>query len=55
MAVVPDNLLGEGLPPIFEVQAVKPVPTIYIGTYPTIKVISETIKAMSEKAWVQMY
>jgi hypothetical protein len=48
MAVVPDNLLGEGLPPIFEVQAVKPVPTIYTGTYPTIKVISETIKDRSD-------
>lgn len=48
MAVVPDNLLGEGLPPIFEVQAVKLVPTIYTGTYPTIKVISETIKDRSD-------
>ena len=48
MAVVPDNLLGEGLPPIFEVQAVKPVPTIYTGTYPKIKVISETIKDRSD-------
>ena len=45
MAVVPDNLLGEGLPPIFEVQA---VPTIYTGTYPKIKVISETIKDRSD-------
>lgn len=44
MAVVPDDLLGEGLPSIFEVQAVKLVPTIYTGTYPTIKIISETIK-----------
>nr|DAD76090.1 MAG TPA: hypothetical protein [Podoviridae sp. ctIi96] len=48
MAVVPDNLLGEGLPPIFEVQAVRLVPTIYTGTYPTIKVISETIKDRSD-------
>lgn len=48
MAVVPDDLLGEGLPPIFEVQAVKLVPTIYTGTYPTIKVISETIKERSD-------
>ena len=48
MAVVPDNLLGEGLPSIFEVQAVKLVPTIYTGTYPTIKVISETIKDRSD-------
>ena len=40
--------LGEGLPSIFEVQAVKLVPTIYTGTYPTIKVISETIKDRSD-------
>ena len=33
MAVVPDNLLGEGLPSIFEVQAVKLVPTIYNQGY----------------------
>lgn len=48
MAVVPHNLLGEGLPPIFEVQAVKLVPTIYTGTYSTIRVISETIKDRSD-------
>lgn len=48
IAVVPDDLLGEGLPPIFEVQAVKLIPTIYTGTYPTIKVISETIKDRSD-------
>lgn len=48
MAVVPDDLLGEGLPSIFEVQAVKLVPTIYTGTYPTIKIISETIKDRSD-------
>lgn len=48
MAVVPDTLLGEGLPSIFEVQAVKLVPTIYTGTYPTIKIVSETIKDRSD-------
>lgn len=48
IAVVPDDLICEGLPPIFEVQAVNLVPTIYTGTYPTIKVISETIKDRSD-------
>jgi hypothetical protein len=48
MAVVPDNLLGEGLPPIFEVNAIRMVPTIYTGTYPTIKVLSGTIKDRTE-------
>lgn len=48
MAVVPDDLLGEGLPSIFEVQAIRLVPTIYTGTYPTIKVISDTIKDRTE-------
>ena len=44
MTVVDENLLGENLPDIFEVQAIRLVPTIYTGTYPTIKVISESIK-----------
>ena len=44
MAVVPDDLLCEGLPSIFEVQAIRLVPTIYTGTYPRIKINMETIK-----------
>lgn len=48
IAVVPDDLLGEELPSIFEVQAIRLVPTIYTGTYPTIKIISETIKDRSD-------
>lgn len=48
MAVVDDDLLGENLPNIFEAQAIKLVPTIYTGTYPTIKVISETIKERAD-------
>lgn len=44
MAVVPDNLLGEGLPSIFEVNAIKLAPTIYTGKYPTIKILSGTIR-----------
>lgn len=48
MAVVPDDLLGKGLPSIFEVQAIRLVPTIYTGTYPTIKINMETIKDRTE-------
>lgn len=48
IAVVPDNLLGNNLPAIFEVQAIKLAPTIYTGTYPTIKINSETIKDRTE-------
>lgn len=44
IAVVDENLLGENLPAIFEVQAFKMAPTIYTGTYPQIKINSETIK-----------
>lgn len=44
VAVVDENLLGEDLPSIFEVQALKMAPTIYTGTYPQIKINSETIK-----------
>lgn len=44
IAVVPDDLLGLGLPSIFQVQAVRTVPTIFTGTYPTIRIIPETIK-----------
>lgn len=48
IAVVPDDLLGNNLPAIFEVQAIKLAPTIYTGTYPTIKINSETIKDRTE-------
>lgn len=43
MAVIPDDMLGKDLPLIFEVQAFKMPSTIYTGTYPTIKINSETI------------
>ena len=48
MAVVPDTLLGEGLPSIFEVQAIRLAPTIYTGACPTIKVLSGTIRDRTE-------
>lgn len=44
VAVVDENLLGENLPYIFEVQALKLPATIYTGTYPQIKINPETIK-----------
>ncbi|MDR1459494.1 MAG: hypothetical protein LBI60_04705 [Bacteroidales bacterium] len=47
IAVVPEDLFGD-VPSIFEVQAVRTVPTIYTGTYPTIRIISETIKDRTE-------
>lgn len=48
VAVVPDDLFGEYLPSIFQVQALRTVPTIYTGTNPTIRILSETIKDRTE-------
>jgi len=48
IAVVPDDLLGEDLPPIFQAQAVRTVPTVFTGTYPTIRIISDTIQERSD-------
>lgn len=48
IAVVPDDLIAPGLPSIFQVQAVRTVPTIYTGTYPTIRIIPETILDRTE-------
>lgn len=45
VAVVDENFMDCGeVPNIFEVQSLKQAPTIYTGTYPTIKVNIETIK-----------
>lgn len=41
MAVVPDDLFGIDVPNIFQVQAVRTVPTIYTGAYPTRIVIDK--------------
>lgn len=49
VAVVPDNLLGEDLPMIFEAQAFKMPETIYTGTYPQIKINTDTIKDISKE------
>lgn len=49
VAVIPNDLLGENLPTIFEVQAMLLPATIYTGTYPTIKVNSDTIVDKTEE------
>lgn len=49
VAVVDDDMLGENLPTIFEVQAYKMAANIYIGTYPQIKINTETIKDRTEE------
>lgn len=43
VAVIPDEMLGDNLPNIFEVQAFKIPSTIYTGTYPQIKINTGTI------------
>jgi hypothetical protein len=48
VAVVPDDMLGDDLPSIFEVQAFKIPATIYTGTYPQIKINTDTIKDRTE-------
>lgn len=42
VAVVPDEFLGEGNSDIMEFQAMLPPPTIYTGTYPTLRIMPET-------------
>jgi len=49
VAAVDDNMFGENLPSIFEVQAFKMPSTIYTGTYPQIKINSETIKDRTDE------
>ncbi len=48
IAVVDDNFLGD-VPTIFEMQALNPAPTIYSGTYPTIRVITDSVKDVTEE------
>lgn len=48
IAVVPDDLFGKNLPSIYEVQAVRTVPNVFTGTYPTIRIISDTIKSRED-------
>jgi hypothetical protein len=48
VAVIPDDMLGNDLPSIFEVQAFKMPSTIYTGTYPQIKINTDTIVDRTE-------
>ena len=48
IAVVPEDIFGDNLPSIFQVHAIRTVPNIYTGTYPTIRLITETIKDRSD-------
>jgi hypothetical protein len=43
VAVIPDDMLGSDLPLIYEGQAFLMPATIYTGTYPQIKINSDTI------------
>lgn len=44
MAVVPDYLFGVEVPNLFQVQAVRTVPTIYTGIYPTIRIVIDKLE-----------
>lgn len=45
IAVVPDDLFGVGeMPNIFQCTCVRTVPNVFTGTYPTIRIFTETIK-----------
>lgn len=48
MAVVPDDLFGVEVPSIFQVQAVRTVPTIYTGTYPTIRIVTDKLEERTD-------
>lgn len=48
MAVVPDDLFGIEVPNIFQVQAVRTVPTIYTGAYPTIRIVTDKLEARTD-------
>lgn len=43
VAVIPDDMLGKNLPDIIEGQAYLMPATIYTGSYPQIKINSDTI------------
>lgn len=48
IAVVPNDLLGKHLPEICEMEAFKLPSTIYTGTYPQIKINTDTIKSRED-------
>lgn len=49
VAVIPDDMLGKDLPSICEGQAFLMPATIYTGTYPQIKINSDTIVDRTEE------
>lgn len=48
VAVIPNNMLQENLPNICEMEAFMMPKTIYTGTYPQIKINTDTIKDRSD-------
>lgn len=44
IAAVDEDIFGKNLPDIFEVQAFKMPATIYTGTFPQIKINTDTVK-----------
>jgi hypothetical protein len=49
VAVIPNDMLGKDMPLICEGQAFLMPPTIYTGTYPQIKINSDTIVDKTEE------
>jgi hypothetical protein len=48
VAAVPEDLIGE-IPEIFEIQALLAPKTIFSGTYPTIRLNTDTIEDKTEE------
>lgn len=44
VTVIPNEMLGKDLPSIYELQGIKMPSTIYTGTYPQLKLNTDTIK-----------
>jgi hypothetical protein len=49
VAVIPDDMLGKNLPSIISGQAFLMPATIYTGTYPQIKINTDTIEDRTEE------
>lgn len=49
IAVVPNDFLGKELPEICEMEAYKMPSTIYTGTYPQVKINTDTINDITEE------
>lgn len=43
-----EHISKDSLPSIFECQLVLPIPTIYTGTYPTIRINTDTIEERAD-------